>query len=89
MDGVLRMVATTAGGQQRWLPAEIGDRIARQVHEMNMVAVHATILHNVVWTIHGGELSFLVCERVNFYACLNARPTDCRHQRAVNQRALA
>lgn len=74
MDAALRMAVAVGDGRAIRLPIELADQIARRVHEMNMSAVHATILHNVVWTIHGGELSFLVCERANFYACLNARP---------------
>lgn len=78
MDAALRMAVAVGNGRKVRLPMELADRIARQVHEMNMSAVHATILQNVVWTIHGGKLSFLVCERANFYACLNARSEPLR-----------
>ena len=53
------------------LPTELGDKIARLVHEMNMQPVFETIKYRMVFTVHRGKLSFLVCESQNYYLCLH------------------
>ncbi len=52
------------------LPAEIGDKIARIVHAMNMAPVHRIIKTQIVWTFSDGKISFWASEGENYYACL-------------------
>jgi len=52
------------------LPAELADKIARIVHEMNMVPIHRIIRTQVVWTFSDGHISFWASEGENYYACL-------------------
>lgn len=51
----------------RHLPAELVDRIARQVHRLNFAAVLRDLTHQVVWIRAEGKVSFMVSNSKNYY----------------------
>ena len=55
----------------RLLPAELADKVARMVHEMNLTPSLKSIEHRLVRIRAEGEFGWLVSERQNYFAVLN------------------
>lgn len=54
-----------------YLPNELADRIAFQVHVLNFKPVLTAIQHQVVWVRAEGKVSFMVSNSVNYYLVLD------------------
>ena len=54
-----------------WLPPELADKIARQVHELNFERVLSALVHQVVWVRSNNSLSFMVSNSTNYYLVLD------------------
>lgn len=53
------------------LPAELVDKIARQVHQLNFSRVLSALVHQVVWVRAEGRASFMVSNSTNYYLVLD------------------
>jgi len=53
-----------------YLPVELGDLIARQVHQLNFHRTLMAIKYNLIWVRCAGEYSFLIHHRENYYQVL-------------------
>ncbi len=58
-------------GLSTYLPNELRDLIARQVHELNFGPVLTAIQYQVVWVRAEGKVSFMVSNSTNYYLVLD------------------
>ena len=54
----------------KFVPSELADKVARLVHEMHLRPCLHALKHQTVWVLYNGHVSFLVCEKQNYYRLL-------------------
>jgi len=56
---------------ENYLPPELCDIIAREVHRLYLVDLHKELLHNVIWVLAENKVSFWVVRfDTNYYFSL-------------------
>jgi hypothetical protein len=53
------------------LPTELSDMIYKMLHESIMRDICKIIKHKIVFVMCGNKMSFLICEKANFYYLLD------------------